>query len=263
MTTAESGEEYVDAPEEKQLFRFGTLEARTRSLSHTLLLLTGAFLFGVVLSSTARGTLESVGYTEETAPLIWNLLPMSFHFLGLIAAVWIYVDRENARSLLRMRTPTRWEVGWILVGMIGLVIALTGTQSILAEFGHEPAENSAVEAGKENPSLFLYFVPVVVLLNAPAEELLFRGVIQGLFRRAYGVIPAILAAGAVFGLIHYVALVGSGSRFAYVTIALVSGLVLGSLYEYTDNLSVPIAVHACWNILVYLNLYIEYAGVAA
>lgn len=263
MTTAESGEEYVDAPEEKQLFRFGSLEARSRSLTHSFLLLVGAFLFGMMLSSIGRGLLESVGYTEETAPIVWYLLPMSLHFLGLLAGVWVYIDRENARSLLRMRVPTLRQAGWIVVGLLGLVVALTGTQSILAEFGHEPAENSAVEAGKENPSLFLYFIPVVVLLNAPAEELLFRGVIQGLFRRAYGVVPAILAASAVFGLIHYVALVGPGSRIAYVTIALVSGLILGTLYEYTDNLSVPIAVHACWNILIYLNLYVENAGVSA
>lgn len=262
MTTAES-DEYADGPEKRELFRFGTLEARTRSLSHSILLLTGAFLFGIVLSSIGRGLLEGFGYTEQAAPQIWYLLPMSLHFLGLIVAVWVYVDRENARSLLRMTLPTRREAVWVVLGFIGLAIALTGTQSILAQFGFEPAENAAVEAGKENPSLFLYFIPVVVVLNAPAEELLFRGVIQGLFRRAYGVVPAILAAAVVFGIVHYVALVGPGSREAYVAIALVSGLVLGGLYEYTENLSVPIAVHALWNILIYINLYVETAGLPA
>jgi len=261
MTTAEPGEEY-DTSEGKQLFRFGSMEARSRSLSHSFLLLVGAFLFGMVLASVGRGLVSTVGYTEETAPLVWHLLGMSLHFLGLLAAIWFYLDRENAWSLFGIRTPTRWEVGWIVVGFIGLVVAVTGTQTVLAQFGHQPAENAAVEAGKENPSLFLYFIPVVVVLNAPAEELLFRGVIQGLFRRAYGVVPGILAAAAVFGLVHYVALVGPGSRVAYVGIALVSGLVLGTLYEYTDNLSVPVAVHACWNVLVYLNLYVETAGLS-
>lgn len=260
MTTAESGEEVVDVPDEKQLFRFGSLEARSRSLSHSLMLVVGAILLGMVLSSVGRGAVESVGFTETAAPVVWYLIPMSLYFVGLLAAVWVYVDRENAWSLLGMRMPTRSDIGWIVAGAFGLAAAVIGTQLLLDNLGYELAENNAVQAGKDTPSLFLYFIPVVVLLNAPAEELLFRGVIQGLFRRAYGVVPGVLAAAAIFGLIHYFALVGPGSRVAYVTIALVSGVVLGGIYEFTDNISVPIAAHACWNIFVYLNLYVETVG---
>lgn len=255
MTTAPSGD---DATEGKQLFRFGSMEARTRSLTHSGLVLIGAFLLGSLLAGVGQALLESLGFTEETAPLVMELVPMSLHFTGLIAGVALFLSREDEWALLKIDRPSLRDVLWVVLGFVALVVSLNGLDVILTELGQEPAQNAAVEAGRENPQLFLYFIPVVVLLNAPAEELLFRGLIQGLFRRAYGVVPAILAAAAVFGLVHYVALVGTGSKLAYVSVAILSGLVLGGLYEYTDNLTVPLAVHACWNVFVYLTLYAEH-----
>lgn len=272
MTVAPDDEQPVDGvgegagddgsvhSETKELFRFGSHERRMRSVTHSLFLLVGAFLFAAIVAEGGRQLLHSGGLTRETAPVTLQLVPMALHFLGLLLAVVAYISTQSARSLVRLGPPTPRQLGWVLVGTVGLVGALTGLDVLLGQFGYEPAENVSVEAGREHPELFLYFIPVVILLNAPAEELLFRGVIQGLFRRAYGVVPAIFAAAVVFGLVHYVALVGTGSRFAYVGIALVSGVVLGALYEYTDNLAVPILVHAGWNVLVYVSLYVETTG---
>lgn len=243
---SDSGRELVDIAGPHQ---------RTRNVTHALLLVVTAFLVAAVVQSVGLAVLDGFGVTEATAPVLAQLVPMALHFASFLLVGGVYLASRDDRTLVRIVRPSGRDVRWILLGFAALVGALIGLDVVLSQFGLEPADNVSVDLGREHPQLFLYFIPLVIFLNAPAEELLFRGVVQGLFRRAYGIVPGILAAALVFGLVHYVALVGSGSRLAYVLIAFVSGLVLGALHEYTENLAVPVAVHACWNVLVYLNLY--------
>jgi len=109
------------------------------------------------------------------------------------------------------------------------------------------------------PTLALALGVSSVLLIAPAEELLFRGAIQGLLKRAWGPWPAILAAGALFGSLH---LFGgaSASTLAYVVIAFLLGSVLGVLYEYTENLVVPAAAHGLFNAVAFGIQYLSVTG---
>jgi len=131
---------------------------------------------------------------------------------------------------------------------------------IISLLGLETAENVAVSRGQENPELFLVFLPIQFLLTAPAEEVLFRGVIQGLFRRAYGVLPGIVLASLLFGLVHYPALAGSDGILTVIALLVATGALLGTLYEYTGNLLVPIVVHAVWNVFVFGNEYLSAVG---
>lgn len=245
---------------ETQLVDIADHQAQTRNLTHALVLILGAFVVAGAIQEVGLSVLGGVGVTEESTPVVAQLTPMALHFAGFLVVCGAYLAWREDGGLVRMGWPTGRDVRWILLGFSALVALLVGLEVVLSQIGLEPADNASVEVGMNNPQLFLYFVPLVILLNAPAEELLFRGVVQGLFRRSYGVAPAILAAALLFGLVHYVALVGTGSRLAYVLIAFISGLVLGILYEYTENLAVPIAVHACWNVLVYLNLYANATG---
>lgn len=98
-------------------------------------------------------------------------------------------------------------------------------------------------------------VPISLLLVAPGEELIFRGVVQGLFRRAYGPVPAILITSALFGVAHYLALSGSG-KLVYVAVAAILGLVLGTVYELSDNLVVPTLAHGVWNSYLFLGQWV-------
>ena len=247
------------ADDESQLVRVAGPQQRMRSITHALLLVLVAFLVAGLVQSLGVSVLNGLGFTEETAPVLSQIVPMALHFSSFIVVGGAYLAWRDD-TLVPFRRPSGRDVRWILLGFSILVGVLVGLDVVLSQFGLEPAENASVELGNDHPRLFLYFIPQVVLLNAPAEELLFRGIVQGLFRRSYGIVPAILGAALVFGLVHYVALVGTGSRLAYVLIAFVSGLVLGALYEYTENLFVPIAVHACWNVLVYVNLYAGATG---
>lgn len=242
------------------LFRFESTEKRFESVVHSLLLVFGAFFFAGLLVVLVQSGLDGAGLSSDSAPVFSEVVLTSVNFLGLaLVSLW-YLDWRSDWSLIGFRRPTRRDIGVIVAGSVGLILVILALDLVLSQFGLEPDENVAVETGREHPELFLYYIPIVLLLNAPAEELLFRGVVQGLFRRAYGVVPGIVAASLLFGLIHYVALAGDGSAAAYVAIAFISGILLGTLYEYTGNLLVPTVVHAAWNILVYLNLYAETMG---
>lgn len=262
MTTDPSGESaVVDAEADRPLYRFGSPAERTRAITHSLLLVAGAFLVAGLLGTAAVDVLDLLGITEESAPVAVTLASTSVHFGGFLLVCLGYVAWQDCRSLVPASLPSVRSLAVIAVGFVVLLGSLNALEVLFAQFGLEPADNVAIEAGRDNPRLYLYMVPVVILLNSPAEELLFRGLVQGRFRRAYGVVPGILAASAVFGAIHYVALVGSGSQLVYVAIAAAAGLILGAAYEIAGNLLVPIAIHAFWNVGIYLLLYVEATGV--
>lgn len=249
-----SGDNRYSLAEQRPLFQFGSSEQRFESVVHSLLVLFLAFTAGSVLVVLGNSLLGDAGLT---GPILTETVPTALHFLGILLVATWYLHWRGDHSLIGLRIPTRKDILIVVLGAVGLIVTIMTLDILFSAYGLEPGENVAVEAGKDNPELFLYYVPIVLLLNAPAEELLFRGVIQGLFRRAYGVVPAILAAALIFGFVHYLAVAGNGGQMVYVTIAFVSGVVLGALYEYTGNLLVPTVVHAIWNSIVYLNLYAQ------
>jgi uncharacterized protein len=77
---------------------------------------------------------------------------------------------------------------------------------------------------------------LVALSAGIGEELLFRGVVQAGLAGPLGILPALLIASLLFGLVHAM------SR-AYFLITFFAGIYLGLLYLWSGNLLVPIIVH--------------------
>ena len=248
----------IRLPGGRPLFEFGNAEQRRIGLIHSILLVLGSFVCGGLFVSVGAGALEIAGVGSETPTA--KVVETATNFIGLAVLPVAYLLWRAEWSLVGFSRPSRRDVGAIVLGSVALVAFMLAGEQLVTALGFEPATNEAVETGRQNPELFLYYIPVVLLFNSPAEELLFRGVVQGLLRRAYGVIPGILGASAIFGLVHYSALVAAGSAGGYVVLAIGSGVILGILYEYTENLLVPIIVHSAWNCLVYLSLYVETTG---
>lgn len=245
-------------PDGRPLFEIGNPQQRRIGVLHSVLLVLGAFVVAGLFVSIGAGLVDAAGISDDSPAA--QVVSTAMNFVGLLAVPLAYLAWREGPALVGASRPSVRDLGGIVVGTIVLVVFMNSAELLLSQFGFEPATNAAVETGRENPQLFLYYIPVVLLLNAPAEELLFRGLVQGLLRQAYGVVPGVLGAGAIFGLVHYSALVAQGSAGAYIVIALGSGIILGVLYEYTENLLVPIVVHAVWNCLVYGTLYLEATG---
>jgi membrane protease YdiL (CAAX protease family) len=92
---------------------------------------------------------------------------------------------------------------------------------------------------------------VIAALAGIGEELFFRGMIQLGLSGVLGleVWHAILIASLIFGLAHAVTL-------TYFILAFVISVYLGFIFDFTDNLLVPIAIHAFYDFFVFL--YIRY-----
>jgi hypothetical protein len=112
------------------------------------------------------------------------------------------------------------------------------------------------EIGFQNPEVLLLLVPASFLLIGPGEELLFRGVVQGRIREAFGPVPGIALASAIFAAIHYFALTGgAGGRLVTIGILFLPSVVFGAAYELTDNLVVPSLIHGAYNATLFTVLY--------
>jgi len=242
-----------------ELFRVGEPGDRMQSVVHALGLLVGAFLVGSLLVGVAGDLLATAGLTEVTAPVAVSTVRLSANFVGFLLVGVGYLHWRGDRSLISVRSPTRRDVAWIAAGSVALAVVVNALGFLATVAGLETATNVVVDLGRENPELFVVLVPIQFLLTAPAEELLFRGLLQGLFRPAYGSVPAVLVASALFGLVHYPALAGSEGVAVVIAILIVTGLLLGGIYEYTRNLLVPIVVHAVWNAFLFLALYVQVA----
>lgn len=241
------------------LIEYGDSQSRSDSILHALGVLLVAILTANVLVVLGVDLLSSAGYTEASTPVVYESATTALNFVGFLLVAGWYLYWLDVR-LVRFALPSRRDLVAIAAGF-GILFAIMMGFEVLADvFGIETAENVAIERGQDHPELFLVFLPMQLLLVAPAEELLFRGAIQGLFRRAYGVLPGIALASLLFAAVHIPALVGGNGLLPVLGILFLSGAFLGFLYEYTENLVVPIVVHALWNVLVFGIAYLQAVG---
>lgn len=182
-------------------------------------------------------------------------------FLAFGVVVALFLAAGDDWGLLDLAKPTRRDIGIVLGSVVVLFAVQYGLLTLLSSIGVVPVENQAIDPDAHAPNYFLAMVAVSVLFVGPAEELLFRGAIQGLLKRAFGVWPAIVVAAALFGSVHFT--VGAGSleaKLAYVTVAFILGGLLGYLYERTENLVVPALAHGGFNAVAFFIQYLAVAG---
>ena len=238
------------------LYHTADRDVRLEAVVTSLGIVALAYGVGIVLASLGVSVAASAGYTLDAAPVVALALQYALLPAGFVLVVVGYVVAGDHGDLLRYRMPTARDLAWVVAGFLALVVASTVLGEIITALGVESAQNRAIVRGRENPVLFLLLLPITLLFVAPGEELVFRGVVQGKFREAYGPLPAVVIASLLFGISHSGALAGSG-QVTYLAVATILGLILGAVYEYTGNLLVPIAIHAVWNGRIYLVEWLE------
>jgi hypothetical protein len=154
------------------------------------------------------------------------------------------------------------------VAIVGYVLAfgaaLTGAV-VVSALGLQAGTNQAAEFAFEDPEVLLLLIPAAIVLIGPAEELLFRGIIQRRLREGFGPAAGVALAAALFAFVHVTAVTGGvTARLTTVAVLFLPSLVFGSIYEYTGNLAVPALVHGAYNATLFTGLYfiIKLGGVA-
>lgn len=250
------------------LYKMGTTQQRIRSLLDTVGIIAGAFiganvlvlvvvqvivLLGLVTISPDFSTVADLPPTVTAVVIATNFI--GYLLVGAAYLWWRHGSTPFNTSLYNIRLPTLRDLGWIVGGIVGLFVLLLTVVTVAAQFGLQPSTNSVETIGRANPPLFLFLALNALVLNGPAEEFLFRGIIQGLFRGAYGVLPGVLLSSAAFGVVHYLSLSGGSVVYTLLVIATL-GVVLGALYEWTGNLLVPAVVHGVFNALQFIGAYL-------
>jgi membrane protease YdiL (CAAX protease family) len=194
---------------------------------------------------------------SEPEFLIVSLIGLQGIGFPTVGYAYIRYTGRSLRTFVPVRVPGLRDIALIVGGWFGALIAVGLASYLIQTLGLVPAQNNAGQIISDNPGFVPYLIPFVFLLNGPGEEFLFRGVLQGRFREAFGPVGAIVLATLMFAPMHIFSLVGSPAA-ALVTISLltVPSLVFGALYEYSGNFVVPALVHGLYNATLFGSVYL-------
>jgi membrane protease YdiL (CAAX protease family) len=123
---------------------------------------------------------------------------------------------------------------------IGAAIMVCET-TLLRHLGLKLPVQETVELARQmrSPWSFGAMAALAVVLAPFTEELFFRAFLQGALREVCGSGPAIVATAMLFGAVHM--------NIYWFPSLFVLGLVLGYVYDRTQSLAAPIALHVCQN----------------
>ncbi|SFB71072.1 hypothetical protein SAMN05444422_101384 [Halobiforma haloterrestris] len=228
----------------------------TRRASHMAEMFVLAFvsLFGIAFAFLFL-SLPLALVVGEPTPLQETLVEYASTVVALGGVTIGYLRlRGRDRSFIDLEMPTLRTVGWLVGGVILLVGTNTALGSLLSAAGAEGAEHTTVQQVAENPNLLVVIIPAMVFIVGPFEELLYRNIIQKSLYDTFSRYGAIVVASVVFTSVHISAYSTAGANRILVSLALlfVLSLILGALYERTENLLVPALVHGCYNAAVFL-----------
>jgi hypothetical protein len=150
---------------------------------------------------------------------------------------------------VRLPTLEEWIVTGVgFVGMILLWLASSIASFVVGQrLGIEREPQAIFDIAQQDPYIFLLLGSLSLLVIGPAEELLFRGIIQSRIRETFGAASGITLATALFAVIHVFGFSTIVGGVLGVSVLFVVGLVLAVVYEYTGNLVVVAVIHGLFN----------------
>ncbi|MEQ1730013.1 MAG: type II CAAX endopeptidase family protein, partial [Vicinamibacterales bacterium] len=136
----------------------------------------------------------------------WAIVPMSIYlwaYFSVIGGRWMAAGSEHRRADLRAHAvPARvWRVA-LPAGLLGIgaVLALIVVISRLIHL--PPGEPIAAPRGMPAATMFALLAMQSVVAGV-TEESAFRGYMQSMVGRRFGVTVGIFASGVLFGLLHF------------------------------------------------------------
>lgn len=170
--------------------------------------------------------------------------------LGIILPIFLLTRRfqKGFAEQLRIAHPRVTPTLYVTLATIAMVVVVDHVYVISQQFMPEPeAYLEGLKLLKPSGALstVLTFIGLCVAIPL-AEEVVFRGIIQRVFERNMGGVPALLLAGLFFGVVHFnPQLLLSMTCF---------GIFLGFIFWVTSNLTYTILAHAVLNTIALAQL---------
>ena len=229
-----------------------------------LTLAVGGLVVGAVtgLLGTLGGALVGAGATnpEAAVPALVGVLLVASE-VGFVVVGYAFRQTDDGGEIvvdwLARNSPNGRDAAIVVVATAALVgfnrLAFWAGSLV----GIDPV--TAVSApDRLTVAVLAFMIPAMLFAVGPAEEYLFRGVVQGYLKQSFSTRGAIGWGAIMFTLVHLPNLVSSPEAGAVsIPVWLVIGLALGWLYERTAALFVPIAVHGLYNTVVISLLFVE------
>ena len=179
---------------------------------------------------------------------------------AVVAVAFVAATGAGLRYLNLHRLDRR-AVLFVLGGTAGMFVYRIVGIAVVQLLGLPVAGNAVTEfPGLDVGTIVLLLVPISVVVVGPAEELLFRGVIQRYLEGGFSRTWAILGTGVLFSLVHLPTtfLADPDPTAVATTLVLLFGLslVLSYLYAWTGNLVVPILAHGLYDALLFALAYV-------
>lgn len=231
---------------------------RARAALAAVCIAVGGFVAGLLGLLLVRPAFVVLGVGETAAV---QVISGQFIQVGFAAFAGAYLFRHRDWDrYVKVRWPTTEDVAWLFVIPVGFLAIGFVVSPLLAALGlpdpHVGSGGEQIDLSAR-PLLWPVAFAWMYLFAAPAEELVYRGLVQGRLRVAFDTAGVVLLGGVAFGLMHF--LVGlvtpdvglAGSVHWGVTTG-VPGLLWGYVYERTENLAVTATSHAMtWTALPY------------
>jgi membrane protease YdiL (CAAX protease family) len=144
------------------------------------------------------------------------------------------IGLASSKIFLGIIKGLTWSVGFGVVALLGFFI--------LSIYGHDPLQLIKTPLPRWPSDIFLFYL-VGGIVAPIAEEVFFRGILYGFFRR-WGVVVALVLSTALFVLPHL------GSHGLPIT-QIVGGVLFAIAYEIEGNLMTPITIHALGNLTIF------------
>jgi len=216
-----------------------------------------SLLLGQTVSLAAVGLL---GVDLPVAVLLPVLFVVEYIGVAVVAVGFLYVSHRGL-DYVDLRRPSTRELGAVAVGLAATLLVWAASATLIEGLGLPSAEHALFDPEEGDPRLLLLLVPLVVLVNGPVEELLYRNVIQKSLAERFSTPAAVAIASAIFALAHVPAYLGAGWVALAVSLALLFALsvVFGAVFVWARSLVVVAAVHGLYNATLLVGLYLTVA----
>lgn len=201
------------------------------------------------LAVVAQSVVVATGASSSVVGAVASIL---IQIGGAGVVLLAYAVHTGEIDTVRVRELTGRQLAVTAVTVVVLLVVNLVFMILLSQLPIESAQNATVTQGLQNPVLFLYLIPISVLIIAPVEEFLFRGLVQGSLSELLSPSAAVGIASVLFGISHAGALSATDiSVLPYVAVATVLGIILGVAYEKEETILVPILAHGVYNAVLF------------
>ena len=236
-------------------------KSKLRSLFSVVGIILYGVIAGVIVFFTSIAITGSFGVEvsfEEigSVELILSLIATQIGLL-ISAGTWLAYS-EKGKEFVKVRYPSGEGLKLAGIATVGLFVFVLSLEFISTLLEIQPPANEITEQATVSPELISVLIVLNWVLVAPAEELLFRGVIQSRLKIDFDVKWAIFLTAVIFTSIHVPNVAGFTSGLIIpLMIWFTAGVVLGYVFEKTESIVTVIIIHGVYNTAIFLFLFIE------